>query len=281
MTTKDTIILVVTGVVAAGAGFATGYFVGRNYMKKQTDSIINAMNDEINDYVRQINTMQIGNNINGNDPSSYNNASADGTNTTYVMTPAQEEAVRRAKALSKKNDELKAEYMNRIKSNGYKTFGISEEERAKIKAELNGMTDEEKLDFVTRDEDDEERIAENEARNLESDEDFEERMAETEDVVAAEALESGLPPYIIDEQEYMSSQFDAFTKQQFTYFSDGTLIDDGDDIVPNADDVVGLDNLIELEDNSTDRIFVRNEGYAADYEIIYKEMSYNEYMGAN
>lgn len=265
---NKTIILVATGVVAAGAGFAAGYFVGRNYMKKQTDGIINAMNDEINDYVRQITTMQIGSKVNGNDPSSY------------VMTPEQEEAVKRAKALSKKNDELKAEYMNRIKSNGYKTFSMSDEERAKIKAELDGMTDEEKLDFVTRDEDDEERIAENEARNLESDEDYEERMAETEDVVAAEALESGLPPYIIDEQEYMSSQFDAFTKQQFTYFSDGTLIDDGDDIVPNADDVVGLDNLIELEDNSTDRIFVRNEGYAADYEIIYKEMSYNEYMGA-
>ena len=273
--TKNTIILIATGVVAAGAGFAAGYFVGRNVIKKQTDDIINQMNDEINDYVQQIHTMQI-----GNDPSSYNNASADGTNTTYVMTPAQEEAVRRAKALSKKNDELKAEYMNRIKSNGYKTFGISEEERAKIKAELEGMTDEEKLDFVTRDEDDEDRIAENEARNLESDEDYEERMADTEDVVAAEALASGLPPYIIDEQEYMSSQFDAFTKQQFTYFSDGTLIDDGDDIVPNPDDIVGLDKLIELEDNNTDRIFVRNEGYAADYEIIFKEMTYNEYMGA-
>lgn len=270
---NKTIILVATGVVAAGAGFATGYFVGRNYMKKQTDGIITAMNDEINDYVRQINTMQIGKSI-SNDPSS------DGTNTNYVMTPEQEEAVRRAKALSKKNDELKEQYMNTIKANGYKTFSISDEERAKIKAELAGMTEEEKLDFVTRDEDDEERIAENEARNLESDEDYEERMADTEDVVAADAINSGLPPYIIDEQEYMSSQFDAFTKQQFTYFSDGTLIDDGDDIVPNPDDIVGLDNLIELEDNNTDRIFVRNEGYAADYEIIYKEMSYNEYMGA-
>ena len=267
MTTKEIIVLAATGVVAAGAGFAAGYFVGRNYMKKQTDSIITAMNDEINDYVRQINTMQIGKSMGDN-------------NSSYVMTPEQEEAVKRAKALSKKNDELKEQYMNTIKANGYKTFSISDEERAKIKAELAGMTEEEKLDFVTRDEDDEERIAENEARNLESDEDFEERMADTEDVVAADAINSGLPPYIIDEQEYMSSQFDAFTKQQFTYFSDGTLIDDGDDIVPNPDDIVGLDNLIELEDNKTDRIFVRNEGYAADYEIIYKEMSYNEFMGA-
>lgn len=273
---NKTIILIATGVVAAGAGFAAGYFVGRNVIKKQTDDIINQMNDEINDYVQQIHTMQI-----GNDPSSYNNASTDGTNTNYVMTPEQEEAVKRAKALSKKNDELKAEYMNRIKNNGYKTFTMSDEERQKIKDELAGMTDEERLDFVTRDEDDEERIAENEARNLESDEDYEERMGGTEDVVAASALESDLPPYIIDEQEYMDSQFDAFSKHQFTYFGDGTLIDDGDDIVPNSDDIVGLDNLIELEDGHTDRIFVRNEAYASDYEIIFKEMSYNEFMGAN
>lgn len=262
--TKNTIILIATAVVAAGAGFAAGYFVGRNAIKKQTDDIINQMNDEINDYVQQIHTMQI-----GQDPSSYK------------MTPEQEEAVKRAKALSKKNDELKAEYMNRIKNNGYKTFTMSDEERQKIKDELAGMTDEERLDFVTRDEDDEERIAENEARNLESDEDYEERMGGTEDVVVASALESDLPPYIIDEQEYMDSQFDAFSKHQFTYFGDGTLIDDGDDIVPNSDDIVGLDNLIELEDGHTDRIFVRNEAYASDYEIIFKEMSYNEYMGAN
>ncbi len=259
---KATIILVGTGVVAAGAGFAAGYFVGRNHMKKQTDGIINAMNDEINDYVRQIHTMQI--------------ATPSGD---FVMTPEQEAAVKRAKALSKKNDELKAEYMNIIRANDYKTFTISDEERQKIKEELAGMTDEEKLDFVTRDEDDEERMADNEERHLESDEDYEERMAETEDVTTAAAVESDLPPYIIDEEEYIGPQFDAFTKQQFTYFGDGILIDDGDNIVPNPDDVVGIDNLVELDGGAKDRIFVRNEPYAADYEIIFKEMTYNEFMG--
>ena len=260
---NKTIILIVTGVVAAGAGFATGYFIGRNVIKKQTDDIIDQMNNEINDYVQQIHTMQI-----GQDPNSYK------------MTAEQEEALKKAKELAKKNDELKERYRDTIRNNGYKTFNVSDDERKKIKAELDGMTDEERLDFVTRDEDDEERIAENEARNLESDEDYEERMGGTEDVVASAALESDLPPYIIDEQEFMDDQFDAFSKHQLTYFGDGTLIDDGDDIVPNADDLVGLDNLIEMEDGHTDRIFVRNEAYASDYEIIFKEMSYNEYMGA-
>ena len=279
--TKQTIILLTSVVVAAGAGFAGGYFVGQYRMKKQTDDIINQMNDEINDYVSQISTMQIADKtIINEDSNHYTQASTNGTNTDYVMTPEQEEAVKKAKEMAKKNDELKKEYMERVRKEGYKTFSISDEERQKIKEEMANMTDEEKLEFVTRDEDDEERIAENEARNLESDEDYEERMADTEDTVAAGAQYNALPPYIITEEEYMDPQFDSFTKQLFTYFGDGTLIDDGDDIVPDADDMVGLDNLIEFESGDKDRIFVRNEAYNADYEILYKEMSYNEFMGA-
>ncbi len=268
--TKQTIILLASVVVAAGAGFAGGYFVGQYRMKKQTDDIINQMNDEINDYVRQISTMQVADKtiVNG-DPNHY------------VMTPEQEAAVKKAKEMAKKNDELKKEYMERVRKEGYKTFSISDEERQKIKEEMANMTDEEKLNFVTRDEDDEERIAENEARNLESDEDYEKRMADTEDTVAAGAQYNALPPYMITEEEYMDPQFDSFTKQLFTYFRDGTLIDDGDDIVPDADDIVGLDNLIEFEGGDKDRIFVRNEAYNADYEILFKEMSYNEFMGVD
>lgn len=284
MTTKQTIILLASVAVAAGGGFAVGYFVGRNHMKKLTDDIINQLNDEVNDYAKHLADHDLVDKVivegkDYTDPNSYDNTSADGTNTKYIMTPEQEEAVRRAKALSKKNDKLKQEYMDRIRKEGYKTFTITDEERQKIKDELASMTDEEKLDFVTRDEDDEERIANNEAMNLESDEDYEERMADTEDVIAGSAQYSGLPPYIIDQEDYMNPQFDSFTKQQFTYFGDGTLIDDGDDIVPDPDSCVGLDNLVELEAADTDRIFVRNEGYNADYEIIFKEMSYKEFMG--
>lgn len=267
---KKTIIFSVSLVLTAAAGFAGGYLLGQYRMKRATDDIINQLNDEVNDYAMKYTmTDPHVTVVNGNDPS------------TFKMTPEQEEASKKAKELTKENDRLKKEYMDRVRKEGYKTFTISDEERKKIKEEMSHMSDEEKLNFVTRDEDDEERIKKNEEMGLESDEDYEERMADTEDVVAAEAQYNPVPPYMIDEQEYMDPQFDSFTKQLFTYFGDGTLIDDGDEIIPNADDVVGLDNLIEFESGDKDRIFVRNEAYSADYEILYKELSYSEWMGAN
>lgn len=263
---KKTIIFSVSVILAAGAGFAGGYLIGQHRMKKATDDIINQLNDEVNDYARMY-TMT---------------GPTDKTvvNGEFEQTEEQKEASKRAKELAKKNDEMKKEYMNRIRKGGYKTFEISDEERQKIKDELAGMTDEEKLNFVTRDEDDKERIRENEEMGLESDEDYEARVGGTEDVVVAEGQYNQLPPYMISEEEYMDHQFDGYSKNVFTYFGDGTLIDDGDEIVMNGDDLVGLDNLIEFESGDKDRIFVRNEAYSSDYEILFKEMSYNEYMGA-
>lgn len=263
---KKTIIFSVSVILAAGVGFVGGYLIGQHRMKKATDDIINQLNDEVNDYARMY-TMT---------------GPTDKTvvNGEFEQTEEQKEASKRAKELAKKNDELKQEYMDRVRKEGYKTFEISDEERKKIKDELAGMTDEEKLDFVTRDEDDEERIRKNEEMGLESDEDYEERMGGTEDTVTAGAMYNPVPPYMISEQEYMDPQFDGFSKSLFTYFGDGTLIDDGDEIVMNGDDLVGLDNLIEFESGDKDVIYVRNEAYSADYEIIFKEMSYNEFMGA-
>lgn len=264
---RKTIIFSVSLVLTAAAGFAGGYFIGQYRMKRATDDIINQLNDEVNDYAMKYTMtdphMTV---VNGE---------------TFEQTEEQKEASRKAKELTKKNDKLKKEYMDRIRKEGYKTFELSDEERKKIKEEMSNMSDEEKLEFVTRDEDDEERIRNNEEMGLESDEDYEERMADTEDVIAREAQYNPVPPYIINEQEYMDPQFNSYIKQQFTYFGDGTLIDDGDEIIPNADEVVGIDNLTELEAGNDDRIFVRNEAYSADYEILYKEMSYAEYIGAS
>lgn len=262
MTPKQTIIFSVTVVVAAGVGFVGGYFIGQRKMKKATDDIINQMNDEINEYAKMC-TLEGKNNFDDD------------------LTEHQKEEMKKAKELIQKNERLKQEYMDIVRKEGYKTFTISDEERQKIKEEMSHMTDEEKLDFVTRDEDDEERQQRNEEMGLESDEDYEDRMADTEDIVAADSVYNPIPPYMIDETDYIDPQFNSYTKQQFTYFGDGTLIDDGDDIIPNPNDVVGLDNLIEFESGDKDRIFVRNEGYNADYEILFKEMSYSEYMGAS
>ena len=262
MTTKNIILVSVGAVVSIGAGFAAGYFVGQKITRKQDDEIIDQMNAELNEYARHFML-----------ESADEKVIVNGTDYSKGVAIHNGEA-------SKKADEMKEKYFNEIRKNGYGNFTISDEERAKIKAEVAAMSDEEKDEFMSHDEDDEERQRQNEAAGLESDEQYEARThGEEDDAEVSEALERSLPPYMIDEQDYMAPQYEGFTKTVFTYFSDGTLIDDQDDIVPNADDLVGLDNLIEFESGDKDRIFVRNETYAADYEILYKEMTYKEFMG--
>lgn len=271
MTNKTLFIVLGSSVVVGAAGFATGYLVGSRRMKKATDAIISQMNDEINDYVAQITDME-----------NADKVVVEGTDYT------QSEAYKKAKELARKNDELKKEYLKKITENGYKikdnpvypiSNPITPERRQQVKEELEQMTEEEREEFVETDFDDEERKERNEAMGLESDEDYEERMADEIDTVADDAIHNPIPPYIIDEDDYMDSQFDSFTKQVFTYFGDGTLIDEGEDIIPNPEDIIGLDNLLELESGNEDRIFVRNEAHAADYEIMFKEMTYDEFMG--
>ena len=243
MTTKETIIFVATVAVVGAGAFAGGYFIGKHKMKKDTDAIINQMNDEINDYVMQLTDKEVTEKVvvNGVD---YTNA--------YAYSKAKE--------LARRNEEMKKKYWDMIHEKGYKQSAATEKGPYSVNNDNN---------------------------NDDVDDDYEEDNTEPEDkadrsgidIVADEAMHSDLPPYIIDENDYMDSQFDAFSKHEFTYFGDGTLIDDGDEIIPNPADIVGLDNLIELETGNADRIYVRNEAFLSDYEIVFKEMSYKEFMG--
>lgn len=88
-----------------------------------------------------------------------------------------------------------------------------------------------------------------------------------------------LPPYLITQDEYEDQQFDLFSKNELTYFEDGTLIDDGDSIVDDVDYMVGLDNLAQFDSGKFKVIYIRNENLSADYEITYKNFTYAEWMG--
>ena len=251
MTNKEIIIFSVTTVLVGAGAFVAGYLIGKHKMKKETDEIISQMNDEINEYVEQITSGKIADDM----------ASSETKTIDYTQT----EKYKKAKDLAKKNEELKKEYYEKLKQEGY-----ASETREEKK--------DEEVDYE-KDPEEEERRARNEELGYEDDEHYNARHAEETDIVADVAVHSDLPPYMIDEDDYFSGQFDAFSKQQFTYFGDGTLIDDCDEIIPNAEEVVGLDNLIELENCEDKVIYVRNEPFAADYEVVYKEMSYKEFMG--
>ena len=73
-------------------------------------------------------------------------------------------------------------------------------------------------------------------------------------------------PYIIDIDEFgMNEEYDTMC---LTYFADGVLVDDSDEVVEDPDVVVGLDNLKIFEEFGASAVYVRNEVWKTDFEIL-------------
>ena len=82
-------------------------------------------------------------------------------------------------------------------------------------------------------------------------------------------------PYIIDIEEYGENpSYDTMT---LTYFADGVLVDDVDDLIDNPDAVVGLDNLKIFEEyDSCSAIYVRNDLWKMDFEVIKDDWNWSD-----
>lgn len=83
-----------------------------------------------------------------------------------------------------------------------------------------------------------------------------------------------IEPRIIPPEEF--DTLDDYEAISLTYYADGVLTDDYDEVVENPDDVVGpnfADHFGEYEDDS---VFVRNDRLKADYEILYDTRKYSE-----
>lgn len=81
-------------------------------------------------------------------------------------------------------------------------------------------------------------------------------------------------PFIIDPSEF--GENDDYDTMTLTYFADGVLVDDVDDIVDEPDIVVGLENLKVFEEFGASSVYVRNDIYKTDYEIIRDDWNYSD-----
>lgn len=87
-------------------------------------------------------------------------------------------------------------------------------------------------------------------------------------------------PYVITEDQYLEEHvdgFDEYKKIGLQYWSlDDTLTDEGETIVPNIDDVVGVDNLehFGVGTSDPDAVYIRNEKARTDYEVMRTKQSY-------
>jgi hypothetical protein len=73
-------------------------------------------------------------------------------------------------------------------------------------------------------------------------------------------------PYVITPEEF--GERDDYETASLTYFADGILADDTDQMVEDVDDTVGTDSLTHFGEYEDDSVFVRNDDLKCDYEIL-------------
>ena len=81
-------------------------------------------------------------------------------------------------------------------------------------------------------------------------------------------------PFVIDPSEFGENP--EYDTETLTYFADGVLVDDVDDVIEEPDIVVGLDNLKVFEEFGATTVYVRNDIYKTDYEIIRDDWNYSD-----
>lgn len=72
-------------------------------------------------------------------------------------------------------------------------------------------------------------------------------------------------PYVIPPEEAGESGYDIMT---LLYYKDHVLTDEDNNIIEHIDDVIGFDSLTRFGEFEDDTVYVRNDKYQVDYEVI-------------
>ena len=84
-------------------------------------------------------------------------------------------------------------------------------------------------------------------------------------------------PYSIDPEEFGDKEEEGWDTMTLTYFADGVLIDDTDEVVEQPEVVVGLDNLKIFEEfPDATCVYVRNETWRTDFEILKDDWKWSD-----
>lgn len=81
-------------------------------------------------------------------------------------------------------------------------------------------------------------------------------------------------PYIITPEEYGTK--DGYMAASFTYFEDGVVTDEMDNIVEDVDEALGTDFVNHFDEYEEDSVFIRNEERHCDYEVLRDYRNYSD-----
>ena len=82
-------------------------------------------------------------------------------------------------------------------------------------------------------------------------------------------------PYVISPDEYGENDYEC---ESLTYYADGVLTDDWDNPIEDVEGLVGVESLEHFGDNDGDEdtVYVRNDRYKTDYEILRDNRNFSD-----
>lgn len=81
-------------------------------------------------------------------------------------------------------------------------------------------------------------------------------------------------PYVISPDEF--GEFADYDTISLTYYVDGVLTDEMEEIIEDIDELVGLHSLNHFGEYEDDAVFVRNDERRCDYEILLDQRNYSD-----
>lgn len=83
-----------------------------------------------------------------------------------------------------------------------------------------------------------------------------------------------LKPYVISPDEFGED----IEREQIslTFYKDGILANDNDEIVENVDELIGVDSLNHFGEYEDDSVFVRDDRLNVEYEILLDKRNYSD-----
>lgn len=125
---------------------------------------------------------------------------------------------------------------------------------------------------------DEVASSENNICEEQEDEEFDEETMENAKKIIKEQkygdAKKNCGPHVIKPDDF-GDLYD-YEKVSLTYYADGVLTDEDDNIVDDVEEIVGRDSLKTFGQYEEDSVYVRNDEHRCDYEILLDERKYNQ-----
>ena len=81
-------------------------------------------------------------------------------------------------------------------------------------------------------------------------------------------------PYVIPPEQFGDDE--NYDQISLTYYADGVLADENDEVIEDVEDAVRIDSLNRFGEYEDDSVFVRNDARKCDYEILLDQRTYSE-----